>query len=103
MIASRQLTAARDHAVSQLIRLTDTAAHHSGVPNPVAAARLLVRTIADQNLSGGDVHDALTDGLTYLGFTVPGGWCNECNQALTVDQADADGLCSTCDPDTCTD
>ncbi|WP_329020510.1 hypothetical protein [Streptomyces sp. NBC_01601] len=93
------LNALWDLAVRALIRLADRAARRSRVPNPMAAARLLLITVADQNLSGADVYDELTWGLTRLGFTWPVGLCDKCNGTLTEDQAGESGLCATCSPD----
>lgn len=82
-----------------LITLTDRVTRRCDVPNPVAAVRGTLVHVADQNLSGADVHMEITGLLSSLGFTWPAGWCNTCNTALTEDQAETDGQCAACAPD----
>ncbi|MEW1760412.1 hypothetical protein AB0393_28360 [Streptomyces cyaneofuscatus] len=92
----RVTAALQDRAARALIFLADHMARRSRIPNPVAANRLVLVHLADQNLSGGDAYHEITSGLGDLGFTWPAGWCNTCNVALTTDQAEEDGLCAGC-------
>jgi hypothetical protein len=94
---TRSLTLVRDHAARALIFLADHAARRSDVPNPMAATRIVLTHIADQRLSGADVHNEITWALRTLGFTWPAGWCDGCNTALDEDQAAESGLCNLCD------
>ncbi|MEO3976728.1 hypothetical protein [Streptomyces sp. CAU 1734] len=82
-----------------LITLTDHVTRRCDVPNPVAAVRVTLVHIADQNLSGADAYMEITSWFAHLGFTWPAGWCNSCNTALTDDEDEADGLCGACAPD----
>ncbi|MFE1476676.1 hypothetical protein ACFW6N_22845 [Streptomyces cyaneofuscatus] len=100
-LASRAAAAIADRTARTLIFLADHAARRSRVPNPVAATRIVLTHIADQNLSGADVHNEVTAALENLGFTWPAGWCVTCNGALTEDQAEEGGLCAMCIPWTC--
>ncbi|GGU49426.1 hypothetical protein [Streptomyces violascens] len=100
-LVSRAAAALHDHAARALIFLAGHAARSSRVPNPVAATRLVLVHIADQNKSGADTHMEITSGLANLGFAWPAGWCNGCNVALTEDQAEDGGLCDECAPWLC--
>ncbi|MFD7620081.1 hypothetical protein [Streptomyces sp. NPDC059802] len=100
-LVSRAAAALHDRTARALIFLADRAARHSRVPNPVAATRIVLVHIADQNKSGADVHMEITSGLENLGFTWPAGWCTGCNVALTEDQAEDGGLCDECAPWPC--
>ncbi|MFG2210546.1 hypothetical protein [Streptomyces sp. NPDC048638] len=93
---SRATAALRDRTARTLLGLADHAARRSRVPNPIAATRLVLVHVADQNASGADAYMEITCALQDLGFTWPAGWCNNCNIALTKDQAEDEGLCHEC-------
>ena len=95
----RPFDALRDVTVRSLIHLADHATRRSRVPNPMAATRLLLSTLADQNLSGDDVAHELSWGLRRLGFTWPAALCGECHGPLTEEQARGDSPCSACSAD----
>lgn len=82
-----------------LVTLTDHVTRRCDVPNPVAAVRVTLVHIADQNLSGADAYMEIADLLFRLGFTWPAGWCDSCDTALTDDETESGGQCSTCAPD----
>ncbi|MFE6272253.1 hypothetical protein ACFVQ9_26070 [Streptomyces goshikiensis] len=87
----------RDRAVRALLALGDHAARHSGVPNPMAATRVVLAELADQNHSGADFIDTLTWQLDRLGFTWAPGLCETCDAPLTDDEAESTRLCASCD------
>ncbi|TLQ39285.1 hypothetical protein [Streptomyces marianii] len=92
----RILTRARDRAVRALIHIADHAARRSDVPNPMAATRVVLLHLADQNLSGADVYEEITSHLSTLGFTWPDGLCDRCDGPITADQRESSGLCADC-------
>ncbi|MET9779284.1 hypothetical protein ABZ023_34430 [Streptomyces sp. NPDC006367] len=98
---SRLFSLALAHAARGLIFLADHAARRSGIPNPMAATRVVLSHLADQNLSGGDLYDSVTWTLRRLGFVWPAGLCDNCNGPLNDDQAESAGLCTGCDSWTC--
>ncbi|MCX4826545.1 hypothetical protein OG883_43695 [Streptomyces sp. NBC_01142] len=94
---SRVFSLLLDHTARALVFLADHAARRSSIPNPMAATRVVLTHIADQNLSGGDMYDEVTWALRKLGFTWPAGLCDNCNGPLDDDQAESTGLCGDCD------
>ena len=98
--AVKALEAVVDFTARALVAATDWVTARSRVPNPCAAVRVAQIHLADQNLSGGDVIDELSWGLSRLGFTWPDGLCDgetedgTCNAPLTSD--DEYNLCAAC-------
>ncbi|MEU4080377.1 hypothetical protein [Streptomyces venezuelae] len=98
---SRLISLALAPAARGLIFLADHAARRAGIPNPMAATRVVLSHLADQNLSGGDVYESVSWTLRRLGFVWPAGLCDKCNGPLDDDQAESTGLCAHCEPWTC--
>ncbi|MBQ0890683.1 hypothetical protein KBZ94_38185 [Streptomyces sp. RM72] len=98
---SRLLSLALAPTARGLIFLADRAARRASIPNPMAATRVVLSLLADQNLSGGDVYESLSWTLRRLGFAWPAGLCDKCNGPLDDDQAESTGLCARCDSWTC--
>ncbi|KFG71434.1 hypothetical protein [Streptomyces mutabilis] len=98
---SRLCTLLLQRTARALIRLADQAARRAGIPNPMAATRVVLTHIADQNLSGADLYDEITWALRCLGFTWPAGLCDNCDGPLSSEQAEVSGLCDTCAPWVC--
>ncbi|WP_217223123.1 hypothetical protein [Streptomyces anulatus] len=82
-----------------LVALTDHVTRRCDVANPVAAVRVTLVHLADQNLSGADAYMEITNALADFGFTWPAGWCNFCDTALSDDEADSGGQCAACASD----
>ncbi|WP_372412625.1 hypothetical protein [Streptomyces luteireticuli] len=101
MVNHRFAAPAVDRVARLLIRAADTVAARSRVPNPMAATRVVLANLADQNLSGADFYGEITNMLDKLGFTWPDGLCHQCHEPLTDEQAEAGGLCRACDPWVC--
>ncbi|MFI1765203.1 hypothetical protein ACH41H_24530 [Streptomyces sp. NPDC020800] len=86
-----------DRLARLLINAADAVASRSRVPNPMAATRVVLTQLADQDQSGGDFFDNVQWLLDRLGFTWPPGLCATCDTPLTEDEADCTGLCASCD------